>query len=76
MKCALCQGSMLSGKTTLPYETGEEYLVVVKDIPAWVCQQCGDHFVEIKVVREVERIVAAAKQDVVTLGFVKYKKAA
>jgi YgiT-type zinc finger domain-containing protein len=76
MKCALCRGEMVRSKTTLPYDIGDEHMVVVKDVPALICKQCGEPFVEIKVVRVVEKIVEIAQREGVTLGFVKYKDAA
>lgn len=76
MRCPLCKGEMFKGRTNLPYEVGEDRVIVVKDVPAWVCRQCGDFFVEIEVARKVENIVAAAERGGVTLGFVKYKEAA
>ena len=62
--------------TNLPFQTGEEYMVVVKAVPALVCNQCGETFVEINILRIVEKIVKKAEMDGVTLGFVKYKEAA
>lgn len=76
MRCALCKGEMLEGKISLPYEIGTEHVVVVKDVPAFVCRQCGESFVPIDVARRVETIVAAAEKDGVTLGFIKYREAA
>ena len=76
MKCPLCKGKMGTGKTNLPYEIGEEYMVVAKDVPALVCEQCGEPFVEIAELRVVEKIVDTAEKDGVTLGFIKYKDAA
>ena len=76
MKCPLCKGEMLNAKTNLPYEMGEERMVIVKDVPALVCRQCGEPFIEIEVVREVEKIVTVAEKDGVMLGFVKYREAA
>lgn len=76
MRCPLCKGEMVKGKTNLPYELGEEKLVVVKDVPALVCKQCGDAFIEIDITRKVERIVGTAEKDGVTLGFVTYIEAA
>jgi hypothetical protein len=29
MKCSLCKGKMTKGMTNLPFQTGEEYMVVV-----------------------------------------------
>ena len=76
MKCSLCKGKMIKGMTNLPFQTGEEHMVVVKDVPALVCNQCGETFVEIDIMRTVEQIVKKAEMDGVTLGFVQYKKAA
>ena len=47
MTCPLCKGKMLKGFTNLSFGTGEN-LLVVKDVPALVCEQCGDSFVEIE----------------------------
>lgn len=76
MKCPLCKGKMVKSKTNLPYEMEEDHMVVVKDVPALVCRQCGDSFIEIDVLRVVERIVAVAEEDGVTFGFIRYKEAA
>ncbi len=76
MKCPSCRGKMVEDKTNLPFEVGRDRVIVVKDVPAWVCRQCGDFFVEIEVARKVEEIVAAAERDGVMLGFVRYKEAA
>lgn len=76
MRCALCKGKMMQGYTNLPYEIDGSFFLVVKGVPAMVCSQCGESFVEIGVVRVVEKIVEVAKHDGVTLGIVKYKAAA
>ncbi len=76
MRCALCYGRMEKSAIAMPYEMDKEYLLVVRGVPAWVCNQCGDSFIEIGVVRELERIVANARKDGVTLGFIQYQDAA
>lgn len=76
MKCALCKGKMERGKTNLPHEIGEEYLVVIKDVPALVCRQCGEPFIEISVLRVVGKTIETATRAGVTLGFIKYQEAA
>jgi len=76
MRCPLCKGKMIKGKTHLPYEMGEEEILVVRDVPAWVCEQCGESFVEIEVVRRVEKLLTTAQRDGVTFGFIKYREAA
>jgi len=76
MKCALCLGGMEKSSIALPYEMGEGLMIVVKGVPAWVCKQCGDSFVDIEIVRDLERIVANARRNGVTLGFIDYPQAA
>ena len=50
--------------------------VTVKGVPALVCKQCGEPFVEIAELRVVEKIVDSAEKDGITLGFIRYKEAA
>jgi YgiT-type zinc finger domain-containing protein len=76
MKCALCHGKMEKSTIALPYEMDKDSMLVVKGIPAWVCKQCGDSFVEIEIVRDLERIVKNARKDGVTFGFIEYRRAA
>lgn len=76
MKCPLCKGSMVEGKTILPYELGGGKVIVVLDVPALVCEQCGDDFVVINVMRNVELMLKKIEQDGVRMGFVGYEKAA
>jgi YgiT-type zinc finger domain-containing protein len=77
MKCPLCKGKMAKRKkTNLPYEIDGEKIIVVKNVPALVCDQCGEAFVEINILRRVEKILAKAAGDGLVMGFVEYKKAA
>ena len=75
MRCPLCGGRMAQGEISLPYEMDEERIVIVRKVPAWICKQCGESFVEIEVTRRVEEIVRMVDQDGVTLGFVQFKVA-
>jgi YgiT-type zinc finger domain-containing protein len=76
MKCPLCKGEMTKGTTILPYDFDDGRVVVVLNVPALVCEQCGDEFVEIAVTRNVERILDRVQRDGMKMGFVEYEKAA
>lgn len=76
MKCPLCKGQMVQSVTSLPYEIGSDKLIVVSEVPALVCKQCGEYFVEIEHLQKAEKMIDKAKDDGVTLGIVKYQKAA
>ena len=76
MSCPLCKGDMVKGKTNLTYEIRGKNILVVSDVPARLCKQCGESFIDIEVVRKVEKIVSLAERDGVTFGLVKYREAA
>jgi len=60
----------------LPCEFDGEKIIVVRNVPASVCGQCGEAFVEIAILRRVEKILIKAAVDGLVMGFVEYKKAA
>ena len=76
MKCPLCKGNMAPGKTSLPFSLDAGNVIVVINVPALVCDQCGDDFVEIDVVRKVENILDRIERDGISMGLVEYDKAA
>ncbi len=52
MECYYCKGKLVRG-TSSYYVKRHNYHFVVDEVPAWVCQQCGEPlFAE----KEVERI--------------------
>lgn len=76
MLCPLCKGSMESGKANLPYRLSGKQLVLMVDVPALICEQCGDEYIEIAVVRKLEKMIEKVKADGVSMGFVEYDLAA
>lgn len=46
--CDFCSGILGPGKTTMQFWLGEQ-LVVVRDLPADVCQQCGEAYLSAEV---------------------------
>lgn len=67
MKCALCRtGETKPGKTTEAYEIGGT-VVVVRGVPAQVCQQCGETYTDEATTRQLEKIVEEARRAVVVV---------
>ena len=54
-KCYFCKGRVLKEKTTVDYRWGGA-LVVIKDVPARICQQCGEKYIDNSVYKEMERL--------------------
>jgi len=67
---------MKRGETNMPYELKDEKMVVVREVPALICSQCGDVFIEAPILRQLETILKRAEEEGVILGFVKFREAA
>lgn len=61
MKCAICGGTPKRGKTTASMDTGVG-VVVVREVPAMICRQCGEDWLTQKSAAQVDKIVARAKK--------------
>ena len=60
-RCPLCGGSKKNGKTTVTVDLGFG-VVVVRDVPATVCSQCGADWIEDAIAGKVEEIVDEARK--------------
>jgi YgiT-type zinc finger domain-containing protein len=61
-KCPLCGGKVEAGKTTFTIDltTG---VVLVRNVPALVCTQCGEEWIEDPISVKLEAIAARAKEQ-------------
>jgi len=62
MKCASCQKNILSQKS-VPYSVVRKgYDVIFKDIPAFVCNSCGEVFFAEKSVAKIQEMISEIDQ--------------
>lgn len=61
-KCAICGGKRKNGMTTFTAEFGSD-IVVIRDVPAIVCSQCGEDWIADDVAERLENIVKQAKKS-------------
>jgi YgiT-type zinc finger domain-containing protein len=61
MECLYCKGKLVRKKVSYT-ATRKGYHLIIDDVPAWVCEQCGEEFFDDETVdtiqdmlREVER---------------------
>jgi len=54
-KCYFCKAKVVQQRITIDYRWGDT-LTVVKDVPAGVCQQCGEKYLASDVYKELERL--------------------
>jgi YgiT-type zinc finger domain-containing protein len=67
-KCYFCGGEVVEKRVTVDYRWGAELLAVVKNVPAGVCQICGEQYIKAEVVKEMEEVVQSKEQPQETLA--------
>ena len=75
--CPICGGTKIESATsfTVDYKTG---VVLVRDVPAIVCTQCGEEWISDEIAEKLEKIVKVAKQqkqEIFVANFSKYSLA-
>ncbi|HHT9120771.1 MAG TPA: type II toxin-antitoxin system MqsA family antitoxin [Candidatus Hypogeohydataceae bacterium YC41] len=70
--CAICGGEKKKGKTTYSVELGFG-VVVIRHVPASICTQCGEEWIEADVAKELERIVEMARKNKLEVEVVAFK---
>ncbi len=65
MKCVLCRhGETHSGKVVVTLQRGDT-IVIIKQVPAEVCQNCGEYYLSQEVTAEVlDRAEEAVRKGV------------
>ena len=59
--CPMCGGHKEKGHTTFSVDLGEG-LVIVRHVPAMVCNQCGEEWIDNETAQRLEVIVNEAHQ--------------
>jgi len=60
MKCSICkQGEVKPGRATVMLERGES-IIVLKNVPAEVCDDCGEYYLTADVLDEATRVANEA----------------
>ena len=60
-RCPICGGNKATGSTTFTVDLGES-IIVIRDVPAMLCSQCGDEWISDDVASKLESIVEEAKK--------------
>jgi YgiT-type zinc finger domain-containing protein len=60
-RCHFCRGEVSEQKITVDYRWGTDLLAVIKNVPAGVCEICGEQYFKADVVKAMEK-TARSKQ--------------
>ncbi len=60
--CPLCGGPKQPGRTTFTADVGRG-VVVVRNVKATICSQCGEEWIDNKTAQELENVVTDARRE-------------
>jgi len=76
MECVICKNGVIQeGKVTVTLEHGGT-VVVIKDVPAQICQNCGEYFLSETMTAEVLSHAELAAQKGVEVEVINMSKVA
>ena len=53
-KCHFCGGKVTEQRVVVDYRWGEDLLAIIEDVPAGVCDTCGERYFKADVVKAME----------------------
>jgi len=56
MECLYCKGTLLKARTSYT-ASRKGYHLILDDVPAWVCEQCGEPLFEEKTVDAIQDVL-------------------
>ena len=72
MKCVICkQGQTEKGLTTVTLERGRT-TVVIKDVPADICENCGEYYLSEDITEKVQSLAEQAFQHGAEIEVLRY----
>lgn len=67
MKCLHCGGNLEQATTTYAV-TRKSFHLILDDVPAWVCEQCGEPLFDEATVDAIQHMLRAVEAGVVGMG--------
>lgn len=74
-RCPLCGGVKKIGSTTYSVDMGFG-VVVVRNVPATICELCGEEWIAPRTAKKLEEYVASARRGGFQIEVLSYGKAA
>ena len=75
MNCFFCKGEMKQ-TTTSHFVDLKKSMIVVKNVPCWECQKCGEIFFDDEVVKRLDSIIKKVSELMTEIAVVEYNSEA
>jgi len=56
-RCSFCKGTLKKGKTEFTIKSGNS-IVSVKNVPAFICENCGEAYYKPDISRRIDKVMA------------------
>jgi len=73
MKCTLCKANLTKGKVNHIVDLGDG-IIIIKNVPANICNQCGEYYVDTQIALKLESIIEEVKKNKVEVFIVSYNE--
>ncbi len=74
MYCFTCKGGNLKENLTTYVSTLKSCVIIVKNVPSLVCEQCGEVYYNNDIVLKLEKIINTMEKFVEDVAIVEYSK--
>ena len=71
MSCFFCKGEMKPGTTTHTVQF-DHCIVVIKNVPCLVCEQCGETVLSAETIEKIEHILRSAEQALAEITVINF----
>ena len=61
-QCHFCGGKVSEQKVIVDYRWGEELVTVIKNVPAGVCEACGEKYFKAEIVKAMEKTARSRRK--------------
>ena len=72
-KCAVCGGEVKGGIASLVFDKNNQ-VIVVREIPAFVCQKCGEEYFDDATTEEIEKLKGRARASLSDVSLLTFKQ--
>ena len=73
MNCFMCKGKLEEKNTTFMVEL-DNCIVIIKNVPSLVCEQCGEVLYSNEVSKQLEKLVNAVRNSITEITIINYSE--
>ena len=60
--CGFCKGQLAAGLSEFILRGGEK-VIVIKELPAWICQDCGEAYYTSSTSKKIDSVINKVKRN-------------